>query len=107
MRYTKICIDSHFEVVNTFTRAFYDDFYEVIGRIMGLIHFQRMKVVDLEGMGLEVELRMQSLRELNELTQYCFDEFSRLLMIKMNKQSFFDYYFASSYLSLHLYRMFA
>jgi hypothetical protein len=58
MRYAKKCIDAHFEVVNTYSKAFYDDFYEVIGRIMGLIHFERMKVVDLEGMGLEVELRM-------------------------------------------------
>ena len=65
MRYVKICIDAHFEVVNTYTRAFYDDFYEVMSRIMGLIHFQRMKVVDQEGMGLEVELRMESLKELN------------------------------------------
>ena len=46
MRYVKICIDAHLEVVNTFTRSFYDDFYEVMSRIMGLIHFQRMKVVD-------------------------------------------------------------
>ncbi len=44
-----------------------------------------MKVVDLEGMGLEVELKMQSLKELNQLTQYCFDEFSRKLIMKMNK----------------------
>jgi hypothetical protein len=85
MRYVKTTIDAHFEVVNTYTRALYDDFYEVMSRIMGLIHFQRMKVVDLEGMGLEVELKMKSLKELNQLTQYCFDEFSRKLLIKMNK----------------------
>jgi hypothetical protein len=65
LRYVKTTIDAHFEVVNTYTRAFYDDFYEVMSRIMGLIHFQRMKVVDLEGMGLEVELKMKSLQELN------------------------------------------
>jgi hypothetical protein len=88
-------LSSHLEVTITYGKVFYDDFYETISRIYGFIEYRvKLGLYDYN-------------KELRVIARDCEDIFSRGLLIKMNKQSFFDYYYESHYLTIRLYRMYA
>ena len=38
LSYMKKCIDAHIEVVYTFTKAFYDDYFLVMDRMLGKLY---------------------------------------------------------------------
>lgn len=40
LTYMKKCIDAHVEVVYTYDKSFYDDFFIVMDRIMGKLYFE-------------------------------------------------------------------
>ena len=45
LTYIKKCIDAHFEVVNTFTKVFYDDYFILMSRILGRLHYEELLLV--------------------------------------------------------------
>ena len=80
-------LSAHLEVTFTFTRAFYDDFYEVLSRVYGWLEYCK-----LIGKGAEIY------EEIGRTAWESEKKFTQSLLIKMNKQSFFDYYYESQYL---------
>ena len=49
LKYMNRSIYAHIEVVYTYNKAFYDDFYEVLDRILGKLHFElRLKEIDMK-----------------------------------------------------------
>jgi len=40
----KKCIEAHTEVVYTFSKFFYDDFYELMSRIIGRVHYEKINM---------------------------------------------------------------
>lgn len=44
LTYMKSCIDAHIEVVYTFSKVFYDDFFELMSRILGKFHYDKLNM---------------------------------------------------------------
>lgn len=42
LKWIKKCLDAHFEVANTYTKAFYNDYFETMSRILGLLHYHKL-----------------------------------------------------------------
>jgi hypothetical protein len=92
LKYMNKSIYAHIEVVYTFTKAFYDDFYEVMDRILGKLHSEvRVKELDFKLTVDDIEEFQRSMSDIMMLYNRCLDEFNRVVLLKMNKQSFYDF----------------
>ncbi len=100
----KQCISADTEVVYTFSRQFYDEYFELLSRVLGRLHYEKLKLnSDYSNSEDEIILIMLEVSEIVELLDYCLNEFSRVLMLKMSK-TFTSYYFQGTYLELSLSR---
>jgi hypothetical protein len=94
MRWIKTCLDAHFEVVNTYQKTFYDDFFTLMGGILGRLHFEKLTLLsDPEFSQDDIPQRLSLLNGLSDLVNYSLDLMIKGMTVKMNKQSFYDYFY--------------
>ena len=44
LNYTKTCVFAHTEVIYTMTESFHKAFFEVMSRILGRVHFEKLSM---------------------------------------------------------------
>lgn len=88
LTYLNITLNAHLEVVITYQKAFYDDFYETISRLYPYLH-------TLDGDPLQPHLF--------DLVRTCERLFTHGLLLKINKQSFNEYTYTTDALTMRLY----
>jgi hypothetical protein len=93
LKYMNRSIKAHIEVVYTYTKAFYDDFYEIMDRILGKLHYEiRVKELDFKLTSDDIEdFQRKEMTDIMSMFNSCLDEFNRVVLLKMNKQSFYDF----------------
>lgn len=102
----KYCLAAHTEVVNVYAKYFYDDFIELMSRILGYTHYLQLSYnSDNTLTHEEIHDNLIALTPLMELHDYCLQEFLNGLLLKMNKQSFYLYSASYDYLQVKLSRM--
>jgi hypothetical protein len=88
----KECMSAHIEVIYTFNKDFYDDFFTVMDRTLGKLHYDlRIMEANLTKTYADIEVYRGSLNETMELYDFCLNEFIRVLLLKMNIQTFYSY----------------
>ena len=75
LRYLEKAIFAHTHIVYAYDPEFYDDFYDLMGKIIAKIYFDNT----------------QEESDILPIVKRCVDEFSRILLLKMNPISFTSY----------------
>lgn len=87
MLYIHSAIHAHTQTVYAFDKEFYDDFFDLMGRILAKAHFDDL-VSDL---GLKKPHERDVMASVLTLVRESIDEFSRVLLLKMNPITFTSY----------------
>lgn len=97
LKYMKKCMQAHIEVVYTFNKDFYDDFYTLIDRILGKVQYDlRVFESNLTNTLPDINKFKISMTETMELIDYCLNEFIRVILLKINKQTLTSYTFSGT-----------
>ncbi len=75
LKYVEKSIFAHTAVVYTYDSEFYEDFFDMMGRVISKVYFDN-------------EVYEQ---EIFPILRHCVDEFTRVLLLKMNPVTFTDY----------------
>jgi hypothetical protein len=87
MHYIHSAIHSHTQIVYAFDKEFYDDFFDLMGRILAKAHFDEL----LSDLGLMKLLKDDAIKLVLTYVRESIDEFSRVLLLKMNPTTFTSY----------------
>lgn len=94
LTYMHKTIFAHTEVVYTYEKSFYDDFFYVMDKLLGKFYFDvTVMRANIRFSDEQVEEFQESLSDIMQMHKECMDEFMRVLLLKMSKVSFTNYDF--------------